>query len=299
MTGGFQHQLGWSDAGPMDVDLCQGSWVLPVPNGTWHHNYTNFRTFGAILLGANGDICSVLPLLRHWSVVHGRPVPLLVSQPYLPMLHACSYVRPMQTAWHYSELAEATKTHAMLGNLPIIAQAFNSPRPRRMGNFVHEMWANLFWDPLAPSDGCGKLPLIFDRPNRAEEDQLNRDYDGDIDIILALDGKSSPLPQAEALAQSILSVFRGRNILNLAPIKVKTLASLVALYRRAKVIVTIDTLHYHLSQAAPDTPVIALANDSKDPWLASPAYPNQALRVPYSQFDRLHWAILETISRLL
>lgn len=230
-----------------------------------------------VLLGRNGDIILALPALKKWADQHGRPAALLTSSEFLPMLEGCSYVKATAMDWSFHDL------HAVLAylknDLPQVPvkclQFYGNGDEKSLPSFWHEQMylAGLL-------GGVEDEPLVFDQRDGIREMDLLCTHgiwqDKRPTILVALEGKSSPFKDAEVLMDTIVHAFPDCNIIDLSIVKADHIYDLLGLYDHAAALISIDTVHLHLSRAS-KVPVFALARDYPTRWHGTP------------QLDRFTW----------
>lgn len=233
-----------------------------------------------IQLGAIGDIINALPVLHDAYLNSGKqPQPLLVSRPYAPILDACSYIAPNITDEPYGNLdaveAWCRKNHIRYTTM----QVWRASRPNRArrANYQIDNWHNAS---RGVASCFQQRPLALDRRDHDAETILADRYtDHRPIILLALSGRSSPYPNADALTSLVRRTFTDHNVIDLSEITADKPQHLLGLFDRAALLVAADTMHQHLALAS-SVPVIALHHNS--PWNASCRRPNHVHYAPYS-----------------
>ena len=59
------------------------------------------------MLGRNGDITILLPVLRQYAENHNRPARLCIAKEFAPLLEGVSYVEPIVFDGKFDQVAEA------------------------------------------------------------------------------------------------------------------------------------------------------------------------------------------------
>lgn len=220
-----------------------------------------------VCLGRYGDLCIILPALKRWSDANGRPAALLTSKEFLPLFDGVSYVKAVALDCKFRDLKECLdylKTD--LPGVPVrCLQFYQSGELKALPSFWHEQMylAGLL-------DGSDE-PLVFDRRDERRETILRMGVERDSKptILFAGQGKSSPFKDSGLLAAMIHQSFPECNIVDLSTIKAERIYDLLGLYDHAAALISIDTVHLHLSHASP-VPVFALARDYPDRWHGTP-----------------------------
>jgi hypothetical protein len=129
-----------------------------------------------------------------------------------------------------------------------------------------------------------KFPYVFDRRNPEREQKLIPE---DPFIAVATKGVSSPFAHSEDLISGLQSRFPEYKIVDLSTIQAEKPFDLLGVLDAASCLVTIDTLHLWLANAA-KCPTIALVNDlvgGVGAWRASPPPVTATATFRYSQFQ--------------
>lgn len=233
-------------------------------------------TADVVSLRRNGDIVSLLPLLRRMSGTLARPVKLAVMREYAPLLEGISYVEAvpcdgdMEDPLLFSEQLNAV-------NAQVFGKRLHPDFQR--SNFVKQAWLQLGhkWDRYAP--------LVFDRRNLEREAELaSKTFQTDKPkILVKMHGYSSPFAEGKSIWKMLDFMFsESAELVNLDAVKAERVFDLIGLMDRAACLVTVDTVTTHLAQASM-CPTIQFTNNSK--FGASPARGNCLLRMPYMEVD--------------
>ena len=246
-----------------------------------------------VLLGANGDICALLPWLKTESERLRRPVPLLVAKDYAPLLEGVSYVSPTIWPGTFVQLTAALRfLKSDIPDLPVkVLQPISRIEDRFFPSFVHEMWyqagALAKWN---------KLPLEFDRRDQARESALVRKIYKDKPMILvAPKGQSSPFRWHKELLALIRKEFsETHQIIDLSKVKAHRFFDLLGLYDQAAALVTIDTGHVHLSRASA-VPTLVIARDYPQLWDGVPHEPRFKFYCRYAAWYKQRNAMIRAL----
>jgi len=133
-------------------------------------------------------------------------------------------------------------------------------------------------------DQWRKHPYVFDRRNPEREQKLIPE---DPFIAVAHHGVSSPFANSKQLISGLQSRFPEYKIVDLSTIQAEKPFDLLGILDAASCLVTIDTLHLWLANAA-KCPTIALVNDlvgGVGAWRASPPPVTATATFRYSQFQ--------------
>lgn len=251
-----------------------------------------------LLLGRTGDICSILPMLKHES--ESGPVRLVTNKEYAPLLEGVSYVEPLlvehtvkdlQAAWQYARATcgEVTSLHAVTND-----------EPARMTSFVKEMWRRGGWRDRWDD----QEPLVFDKRSAERESRLMDEFvpkkKGRWDkklVLVSTEGISSPFPYKDLL-YGILKLGLPSEFAVVPLPRAERFYDLLALYERAWCLISTDSAPLHLANAMPKLPVLALTNDAPMLWNGSPWRPNHVFYCRYSDFPNRAVQMVETVKAL-
>lgn len=222
-----------------------------------------------IQLGRIGDILNILPLMWRLNQVQRKPV-LCVAAENRGVVEDLPYVEAHYYPGHHdlSERAAAWMKLRKPGYDMVISQVWNNPDRRMTApSYAVESWR------LAGNHEheYGMWPLYLP--------QVPEWNDKRPCILFAGHSISSPLEQGRALYDALKAEFGASlPVVNLADVRVAKVPELLALYRNAVCLVTVDTMHLHLARAS-DVPVVALINDG---WLGSVPPPNAVSTIRYA-----------------
>lgn len=204
-----------------------------------------------------GDLASVLPLLCEIGRETGSSPIVVVAKQFADLVEDCPLVTADVWGGDWFDLRGALKYAKRKYREVVCLSTFGDKFPieHRFQGFQLDQWnrggmVNRF----------GKLPLVL-RRNPTGHDVCGC-------ILLADASESSPFEKIDELERIIQERFPARKIVRLSSIKVSRVSELVSIYNDAAALVTIDTIHLHLS-AASSVPVLALATDKPTPWHGS------------------------------
>lgn len=251
-------------------------------------NIQKADTADVVSLRRNGDIVSLLPLLKRMSNDLGRPVRLAVMREYGLILEGVSYVEPVLCDGDMEDpLSVASRLNA------VNAQVFGKGvHPHARANFAKDAWTMLGhrWDRYAP--------LVFDRRSLEREAALEMTTfkTEKPKILVKMHGFSSPFGESNTV-WNVLNTFSDRaEIVNLDDVKAHRLFDLLGLMDRAACCVTIDTAAIHLAPATA-CPMIELVNNN--PFACSPLKGNCVLRISYGQVNGRINHIISVVNKCL
>lgn len=245
-----------------------------------------------MILGAYGDICAVLPVFYQQYLYAGAQQAVIVAKKYADIFEGTSYVNPILFEGHYSDLPKAIAQWApRYAKRLCPVQVYGDPGPHLGKSYVNDMWRK-----AGAGDRAARFPLVFDRREREREQYLWSTHMGKGPIVLFVgDGFSSPFPDKDRLLSVLQSELAGQcHIVDLSSVRCQRIFDLLGLFESAAILVTVDTAPLHLSRAA-GIPVISLHPGDASTWTASPAYPNNVLRLYYSEWEKRKDEILTTI----
>lgn len=235
----------------------------------------------------HGDLLSVLPMLHHEFIETGIKPDLLVSKPYRQIPESLSYVNTIIYDGDNQDLDGAIKLAKHRSNKVKVTQLHGKgfKFEHRHPSFQYDQW-----DRAGMLHKWGKLPLVLPRTNNLLIWKLGLQESPTKSprprfIIFADHSQSSPFPHKEELAKALIDNFPSHQIVRLSSVRASHLLDLLALMDGAELIVTVETMHLHLS-AACKTPVIALVTDKPSRWHGSAYHPRLALHCRYGDFQR-------------
>ena len=265
-----------------------------------------------LLLGRTGDICSILPTLKHEANKGERPR-LVVSREYASVLEGVSYVEPLvvqhpvtdlEGAWQYARATCGDITSLqVIGSDTAVQQRTYIPsgeRTARMTSFVKEMWRCGGWR----DQWDDQAPLVFDQRSPEREAKLVEEHmpkpkgrwEKKI-VLVATDGISSPFPYSDLL-YGILNLGLSKQYQVVRLPRAERFFDLLALYERAWCLICTDSAPLHLAGACPKLPVLAIANDKPMLWNGSPWRPNHVWYCRYSDFPNRACELVSVVEGL-
>lgn len=248
------------------------------------------------LLGRNGDIVNLLPLLYADFQKTGQKQKLVVANQYADLLEGCSYVDPIVFKGSFTDIEGAMK---MVEGMPV--QVIGDQKYLNAQVYGQDLKVNTATDSFQKeswrlanrlSDWRLQLPLVFDNRSSEREEDLLKKHTSSLRkprwIVVADHGVSSPFPYRDLLRHLIeLRFNRTCDIIYLSEIKAERFYDLLGILEHPKVrcIVATDSAPLHLSYAT-DKPVFALIADSPSLWHGSAFRPNHVRHLRYSQFPK-------------
>ena len=226
-----------------------------------------------VQLGRCGDIVNILPIARKLAD-DGITVRIYAHRKYIGILDAVGYAEARQWDGAQGDVTGAeAKARADGADVVLATQsAMNPHRPTRdMDNAILQPWERAGMLPL-----FHELSLVFDRRNtEREREVLGQHWPADLKpgqrvLAFCLRAVTSRLCDTQqAIMRMLLEQIadRGYVLLDLGSLTLDSPILLLPLIERADVLVTVDTLPYHLAYAT-GTPTIQLVPDR--PYAAAP-----------------------------
>lgn len=244
-----------------------------------------------------GDLCSILPILRREAQLTKKPATVLTAQPYAELFEGCSYVDPVLWAGEWCDLRGAVKKAKQVYNEVIVPSTFglNWPVQKKFPSFQLDQWDRA---------GCyalfDTLPLVFDRRDKEREAALVAATAGaDEKIILFADlSESSPFAYRDELFKTLTSTFPEHRIVLLSTVRAGKPYDLIALYDRADALVSMDTMHLHLSKAS-EVPTVALVADKPEFWHGTAYQDRFLMHVRYCDYVVRKAEIIHALNRAI
>ena len=210
-------------------------------------------------LGRIGDNINLLPVLYSEHLAGRRPT-IVTSGKYSEIFEAVSYCDVRKYSGDPVELSHAIGLCHGLPDLRV-AQVFMHPNETKQErNYALESYRlggfRALWR---------RHPYVFDRRDLEREEKLIGNISQPF-IAVARLGVSSPFANGERLVTTLKSRFPNHAIVDLAKITAEKFQDMLGILDRASCLVTIDTAHLWLANAA-KCPTIALINDG---WMGSP-----------------------------
>lgn len=270
-----------------------------------------------IQTGRLGDVINILPLLYADFKKTGERQKLMVAQEFSKVLTGCSYIEPIIFDGDYRDLDRAvflargmtdniivTSIHGSAAAVAKHAYGQIKSTGRVTSSFQKEAW-NLAgrlgeWD--------NNLPLVFDSRS-PEREKLLLDANGILRarkpiLLLALGGVTAGFEYAELLRDYVHAKFdKTYRVMDLPMTEDGHCYDLLAIYERAALLITTDSMPLHLAWACRSLPVFALTND-RDPdgkpslWHGSPWRPNHLWYCRYHDWPARAADMAEAISKL-
>ena len=251
------------------------------------------KTF--ILLGRNGDLLNLLPLLRWYSRRDQERPRFMVAKEFAPLLDGVSYVEPV--IWSYDwrdarlawQMAHGDPLNGEVINCTVYARDYQCRRLAK--NFEREAWFNAGAD--IP---WGTMPLEFDRRDPAREARLIDSFElsGRPLLLTSFSGTSAPFMRAAQLSEKLAERFPDFEIVDLSRVRAERLFDFIGLFEIATALVCTDSAPLHLAMAVPRLPVAALIPEHPAPkkeWCRAEWTPQQV-------FQCLHEEALGKIDEL-
>lgn len=231
-------------------------------------------------LGRFGDICNILPLLKHCAEKYAKPS-LVVSREFAPLLEGLSYVTPFTVDLQNNEILKALKiaerNFRTVINCQIWGQNYEITKvcasynreSWRLAGFEHK-FEDRSWKP------------VFDRRNAEREAALWQKLDNGKPMLLANLTKSVSSPFAGQKILDLLHTwFDSRlNVVDVSSLILPQIYDLIGLMERAAALVSIDTALIHFA-AATDIPVVVLVNPL--PWQGTEPRCNWISKMTYTE----------------
>jgi hypothetical protein len=231
-------------------------------------------------LGKYGDIINTLPLACEAAELSGERQPFVVAARYADALDGIPYVEPHVFDGGPGELAGALASAKSRWRRVICPQVHSSGwLPERR----HPSFALDQWDRVDPSSvgRWGSVRLWLGKPSQYRPEPGV--------VALASFSESSPFLFWRELEQLIRDAVPGAQIVRLAEMRLPRVLDFVDIYNRASLLITVDTVHAHLS-AASGVPTIVLSADAPSEWHGTPWGPRIFAHCRYSAFaSRKAW----------
>lgn len=251
-----------------------------------------------VQLGKIGDILGILPILYHEHKTTNQKQVLFTSKEYSFILEGCSYILPSIFDGEWQDLRGAIKKAKQQFEEVYIPQTHGRDFDiqHRTSSFQLDAWLRC---------GCVEhfedWPLVIDQRNGRRERTLigsvlkrlttqGRPYEKF--ILFADQSESSPFQQKEELAELLkMHIPATHRIIRLSEVRAENPIDLLALYDRAACLVTIETMHIHLSKAS-NVPTVVLAADG---WRGSAKHRKFRFYCKYQEWPQNKNVLMEAV----
>jgi hypothetical protein len=241
-----------------------------------------------VFAGRYGDICHSLPAVWEYAQRTGDRPRFTAAAEFAGILDGCSYLEPHGAPVQWEKIQEVIRWAK--GQWPdddyvVMACYGHDYSPGyQCHSYLRDSW-RLSQCPRPPET----VPLVFDlRSPEREAELIRRHTPADKPFIaVSTQGKSSPFHHTAQLLADIRTACPDLPIVDVGAIRGEKVFDVLGLMESATALVTIDTLHLHLSAALPTLPVFALVCDGPTLWNRSDWRPQQVWRASYSEFINL------------
>jgi hypothetical protein len=223
-------------------------------------------------LGRLGDNVNLLPV-AYSEHLKGRRPTIVTSAKYADIFEGVSYCDVKKYSGDPVELQHAINICQGLPDLRVFQWFMHPKQTRQERNYAVECYRLGRFPEL-----WRRYPYVFDRRNPEREQKI---IPKEPFIAVATKGVSSPFAHSEQLISGLQSRFPEYKIVDLSNIQAEKPFDLLGVLDAASCLVTIDTLHLWLANAA-KCPTVALINDG---WYGSPPPVTATSTFRYSQFQ--------------
>lgn len=244
-----------------------------------------------------GDCCQVISILHHEFLKTGVKPILIVTKGLLPLLDGATYIEPELFKGHWQDLKGALlwakKKYPSVKCLSF--HGANWPVHKKTPSFQLEIYDRADLLDSFP------LSLVFDNRNPTREAALLTLHTKDCQplILVADHSESSPFDQIEGLVSLLETEFGVfHQIIRLSTVKAEKPYDLLGLYDKAVCLVSIDTMHLHLS-AGSSVPVIALTSDKPEMWHGTAWQSRFKAHIRYSDYEDRKAEIVEAVKGVI
>lgn len=234
-----------------------------------------------------GDLLSILPIVHRAFKLTEQEQVVMVSRQYAHVLNRASYVTP--TIWNgdWNDLAGALKAaKRAFGSVTCLSTyGRDFAIEHRTSSFVLDQYER-----AGVLELYDTLPLIIEFKKRRPFDKPT--------ILFADHSESSPFLAKQELYHLLVENFPSHQVLLLSDFRLPHVADFVGWYDEADALVSIETMHLHLS-AATNTPTFALATDKPSRWHGSAWSKRFQFYCRYSEFEARKEELIQSIKDTL
>lgn len=220
-----------------------------------------------------GDVIASLPIIYHEFLKSGQKPVVVIAKQYSHVLDRVPYAERFVYPGDWTDLAGALRMAKQNFNHVVCLSTYGRgfPIQHRTSSFVLDQYERAGVLPLWDT-----LPLVLSHSARSPFKTPT--------ILFADHSQSSPFLQKQELDALLRTNFPEHQIIRLSDVLLPHIADFVGWYDQADALVTIETMHLHLS-AATKTPTFALATDKPSRWHGSAQSKRFAFYCRYSEFD--------------
>jgi len=249
--------------------------------------------------GRFGDVCHSIPAAFEYWTRTGEKPRFTVASEFASILDGCSYLQPVSAPVPWQRINDIVAySKSLYPNDEYVVMAcygLNYSPGYKNHSYLRESW-RLSQCPFPPET----VPLIFDQRDAVREETLYSVHTQHLKfknyIAVSTTGKSSPFNHTPTLLADIQQACPDVGIVDVGAVRATKVYDVLTLLERAEALVTIDTLHLHLSAAVPDLPVFALVCDGPSLWNRTDWRPQQVWRASYSEYLSLRASFRSALS---
>lgn len=234
-----------------------------------------------------GDVLSALPIIHHAAITTKERPAVMIARQYASILERVPYVTPMIFNGDWQDLKGALRLAKRHSSRVVCLSTYGREFPveHRTSSFVLDQYDRAgilsLWD---------KLPLVIEYKPRLPF--------GRPTILFADHSQSSPFLHKQDLHALLVESFPSHQIIRLSDIKLPHICDFVGWFDQADALVTIETVHLHLS-AATTKPVFAWAADKPSKWSGSAWSKRFSFFGRYGEFEERKTEMVEAIKDTL
>lgn len=250
--------------------------------------------------GRYGDICHSLPAVYEYAMRTGTKPRFTAAAEFASILDGCSYLEPHAAPVPWQKINDivryAQNAYPKDEIVNMACYGHDYSPGYHSWSYLRDSW-RLSQCPLPPE----RVPLIFDKRNPAAEKNVISNClrsPGAPYVLISTQGKSSPFPNQNMLIADVRAAMPGHEIVDISQTRAPRVFDLIGIMEKAAALVTIDTLHLHLSSAVPNLPVFALITDGPSRWNRSCWRPQQYWRATYREYPNLRFEFRESLKAM-
>lgn len=243
-----------------------------------------------LMSGKAGDLYAILPILFSEFTRTGEVQNLVVAREYASVVYGLDYVKPFVFQGEWWDFRRAYQYAKMMFDEVLVPQNHGQVELGKSIAFERKTPSAFLdmWERVGYLEQWDKIPLVLPRSGKT---QLSGPT-----IFYGDHSQSSPFFFKEDLYKLIQDTFPSHQVMRASGMRLKSLRDFLPVMDYCDLIVSVETSFLHLAKAC-ETPIIAFAADSPDPWRGSPHSSKFAFHCRYGDFEARRTEIVAAMLR--